>query len=134
MVEKMTINQIKAEEFVQLWAKYVNALDVPSIVGLYNEETVLLPTFSPKVVRAEEDLTQYFTNLGSKAGLAIHLDEETFNCVHIENKSYVLTGFYTFEFEVDGVLTQFPSRFTFVIDLAREKPVLQHHSSVVPTP
>ena len=44
----------------------------------------------------------------------------------------MVNGIYDFQFLMDGTLLTFPSRFTFVIDLEKESPILHHHSSQVP--
>lgn len=124
----------QASGFPALWAGYINNGQLDKVIALYNENAVLMPTFSPNPVTDTQGLTNYFTNLASKKGLNVKLEEETVVCLHIEAQSYVINGDYAFAFQQDGALQTFPSRFTFVIDLAKEQPILHHHSSQLPTP
>lgn len=124
--------KIEANDFPALWASYVNQGSVDGVVGLYNQDFILLPTFSSDIISTDEKLNAYFNGLAQRKGLAVVLHEDTIVTQQCGEKSYINTGFYDFKFEVDGVLKSFPSRFTFVIDLSKEKPLLHHHSSVIP--
>ncbi|MGH1485538.1 MAG: DUF4440 domain-containing protein [Cellvibrionaceae bacterium] len=127
----MTIEE-KIEGFPNLWADYVNQGELQKLLGLYNDTATLLPTFSPRSVNTEEKLIEYFEKLSSRDGLNVSLHDNTVHPQKIGAQSYVISGIYSFKFEVDGTLLTFPSRFTFVVDLSLEKPILHHHSSQIP--
>ena len=124
---------LQAPDFPAFWASQVNSGDVDAVVALYNEKATLLPTFSPKVVKDRTGLINYFTGLASKEGAGVELQDDTVVCLPAGQHGYVTSGMYAFRFKVDGSLQTFPSRFTFVIDLAEDSPILHHHSSLVPT-
>ena len=123
---------IKAQQFPALWANSINAGELEKVIGLYNKYFTLMPTFSPHSVNNLASLTDYFTQLGSRKGINVALHENTVSCQHTGANAYVLTGIYSFGFEVDGTLLTFPSRFTFVLNLDEEQPILHHHSSQIP--
>lgn len=112
--------------------KAVNSADVDALMALYDVEAILLPTFSNKFLNTPEKIHDYFVRLASREELSIALHEKTLVCHAIQNESYLLNGIYNWRFSVDGELLNFEARFTYVIDLTREKPILHHHSSQVP--
>jgi hypothetical protein len=74
----------------------------------------------------------YFEQLATRQGVGVKLHDKSLRTQLMSDTLHTLSGVYSFEFEVDQVLLSFPSRFTFVVDLSREKPILHHHSSQVP--
>ena len=123
---------IEAPYFPAFWANCVNQEQIDDLIGLYHEGAVLMPTFSPHAAKNKEELRSYFMLLSSREGLHVKLHEKTLDCLQIGGQSYVINGNYDFKFSVDGTLLTFPSRFTFVIDLGKESPILHHHSSQIP--
>lgn len=103
-----------------------------AVETLYSQHAVLIPTFSPHTVGAPEGIRNYFEQLATRDNLKVRLHEKSLRKQSISNQVHALSGIYTFEFEVDQVLLAFPSRFTFVVDLSLENPILHHHSSQVP--
>ena len=120
-------------KFLNLWAGFINQSRIDELVALYRNGAVLMPTFSPNSVRNEMDLRYYFEGLAAKKGLQVRVHEKNLDCLQIEKNSYVVGGIYDFSFEVNGALRTFPSRFTFVIDLEQDNPILHHHSSEIPS-
>jgi len=96
-----------------------SALQFPALWGGY-------------VVNTSDDLKNYFVRLTSREGLEVELHDNTIICQNITDENYIVTGIYSFKFVVDGALLAFPSRFTFVINLNLDKPILHHHSSQIP--
>jgi len=125
-------HQTSALQFPALWGGYVNTGNLNGVLDLYNEDFVLTPTFSPTVVNTSDDLKNYFVRLTSREGLEVELHDNTIICQNITDENYIVTGIYSFKFVVDGALLAFPSRFTFVINLNLDKPILHHHSSQIP--
>jgi len=124
--------KVEASEFPAYWAGLINKGAVEEVIALYNNKATLMPTFSPHMVRDEKGLTEYFTQLASRSGLEVALHAETVEVVEVGGSVFSLNGIYSFKFEVDGTLLTFPSRFTFVVDLSDDAPILHHHSSQIP--
>lgn len=123
---------IEAPDFPAFWANCVNQGRLDDVITLYHDSAVLMPTFSPHALKTEEALRDYFTLLSSRENLRVTLHEKTLNCLPTGEQTYVVNGVYDFKFSVDDDLLTFPSRFTFVIDLGKESPILHHHSSQIP--
>lgn len=117
---------------VEKWVDFVNSGDVSGVSGLYAEDSVMLPTFSPHVSLTEKDRVAYFESLGSRNGLGVYLHEKTLRVRPISECTKVASGIYRFSFEIDGEPLAFEARFTYVIEVAASRPIRHHHSSQVP--
>lgn len=122
----------KAQEKLQEWIQAVNAGDVEALLGLYDNEAVLIPTFSNRVHNTPEKLREYFERLGAREGLSVSLHEKTLIVQGLQDELAMLSGIYNWRFVVDGELLNFEARFSYVMDLSKEKPILHHHSSQIP--
>jgi hypothetical protein len=120
------------EEVLFQWVSRVCCGKPSDIASLYDEGAVLIPTFSPHTVSSPFAITGYFEQLATREGLGVRLHNKALRKQSMSDTIHTLSGIYSFEFEVDQVLLSFPSRFTFVVDIAKEKPILHHHSSQVP--
>jgi hypothetical protein len=120
------------EMILERWIEYVNKADLEKVVRLYDEEGTLLPTFSPHSLSTSPQITEYFMQLSTKKNLVVKLHDKTVRRHEVGEGRYVLMGTYSFSYVVDGANLTFPSRFTFVVDVSRESPILHHHSSQVP--
>ncbi len=125
---------IEAPDFPAFWADCVNQGRIDDLIALYHEGAVLMPTFSPHAAKNREQLRDYFTLLFTRKDLQVQVHEKTLDCLRTGERSYVVNGIYDFRFDVDGTFLTFPSRFTFMIDLGNESPILHHHSSQIPRP
>lgn len=114
------------------WIDGANSGDVDSLVGMYAQEAILLPTFSPNTTKTQAKRREYFEQLVSRPGLSVHLHEKTFFERKLNDHLFTLSGIYRFSFEVDGEMLSFEARFTCVVDTSRPDPILHHHSSQIP--
>lgn len=122
----------KPKDILEQWIKAVNDGDIESLLCLYNNEAVLIPTFSNRLLNTPDKLRNYFEKLGSREELSIALHEKTLLIQELENQIYTLSGIYNWRFAVDGELLNFEARFSYVIDLSKPNPILHHHSSQIP--
>jgi hypothetical protein len=120
-----------ARTVCQQWLDAVNARDLDAVVALYAADAVLMPTFSPHVLRTEEQRRGYFASLAQQAALHVSLHEKTFS-VQATGSIKAASGIYCFRFEIDGEPLGFEARFSYVIDQAAARPILHHHSSQIP--
>lgn len=120
------------KDILAQWMDAVNNGDVESLLALYDDKAVLIPTFSNKLPNTPEKLREYFEKLGSREGLSIALHEKTLHEQHIKDDIYALSGIYNWRFDVDGELLNFEARFSYVFDLSKPRPIIHHHSSQVP--
>jgi hypothetical protein len=122
----------KPKDILEQWMKAVNDGNVESLLSLYDNEAVLIPTFSNRLLNTPEKLRDYFEKLGSREELSIALHEKTLIIQDLGNQIYSLSGIYNWRFTVDGELLNFEARFSYLIDLSKPNPILHHHSSQIP--
>lgn len=120
------------EDVLKAWMHFVNTADVPSLLGLYHESAVLIPTFSNRLLNTAESIGDYFERLGSREDLSIALHEKTLKVQCLRDEIYALSGIYCWRFAMDGELFSFEARFSYMLDLALSKPIIHHHSSQIP--
>lgn len=119
-------------DILEQWMQAVNNGDVELLLSLYDSQAVLIPTFSNRILKTQEEHRNYFERLGSRDELSIALHEKTVFVQNLNNDVYVLSGIYNWRFAVDGELLNFEARFCYVIDMLRQNPILHHHSSQIP--
>lgn len=122
----------KPKDVLEEWIKAVNDGDIESLLCLYDNEAVLIPTFSNRLLNTPDKLKNYFEKLGSREELSIALHEKTLLIQELKNEIYSLSGIYNWRFAVDGELLNFEARFSYIIDLSKPNPILHHHSSQIP--
>jgi hypothetical protein len=121
-----------AEEVLSQWISGICTGAIEEVKNLYHESAVLIPTFSPHTVNTNDGIRDYFAQLATRDNMRVSLYDKSLKKQSLGGTSWVLSGIYAFEFEVDQILLTFPSRFTFAVDLAHERPIIHHHSSQVP--
>ena len=122
----------KPKDILEQWMQAVNNGNVKSLLSLYDNQAVLIPTFSNRLLNTPEKLRDYFEKLGSREELSIALHEKTLIIQELRNQIYSLSGIYNWRFTVDGELLNFEARFSYLIDLSKTNPILHHHSSQIP--
>ena len=121
------------QDVLEQWMQAVNSGDIESLLALYDNQAVLIPTFSNRLLDTPEKLRDYFEKLGSREELSIALHEKTVIVQEIDKQNlYSLSGIYNWRFDIDGELFNFEARFSYVIDLSKPNPILHHHSSQIP--
>lgn len=120
------------QDVLEQWMQAVNNGDVESLLGLYDSQAVLIPTFSNRLLNKPDKLREYFEKLSSREELSIALHEKTLIVQELQNPIFSLSGIYNWRFVVDGELLNFEARFSYLIDLSRPSPILHHHSSQIP--
>lgn len=114
------------------WMQAVNDGDVESLLGLYDSQAVLIPTFSNRILNTPAKLREYFEKLSSREELSIALHEKTLIIQELQNQVALMSGIYNWRFSVDDELLNFEARFSYVLDISRHSPILHHHSSQIP--
>ncbi len=122
----------KPEDILKEWMQAVNKGDIESLLALYHEKAVLIPTFSNRLQTKPENIREYFEKLCSHEELSIALHEKTLTVQSIQNDIYTLYGIYCWRFAVDGELLSFEARFSYILDLTLSSPIIHHHSSQIP--
>ncbi len=121
-----------AREVLDQWLDAVNRGDADTLVAMYDESARLIPTFSPRILSTPGELRDYFVALASRPGLEVRLHERMVAAQALAARISVISGLYSFSFDIDGNQLTFPSRFSMAIDAERQGPIVHHHSSQVP--
>lgn len=121
-----------AENVLKLWMDAVNTGDLEALLALYSGSAALIPTFSNRLLNQPEKIRDYFEKLASREDLSIALHEKTLITQTIREKVVSMCGIYCWRFSVDDQLLSFEARFSYILDLDAEKPIIQHHSSQIP--
>jgi hypothetical protein len=119
-------------QVLEAWINGINTQEFDTVLGLYSTDHVLLPTFSPHMIRDDASTRQYFEQLATRKGLQVRIHPRTLTEQVLNDHCSVLCGIYTWSFEVDDEPLSFASRFTYVIDLHEDRPIRHHHSSQIP--
>ena len=122
---------VDARQILRRWVDGVNNAEISNIVGLYAENCTFLPTFSADVCCARTQIEDYFKKLARRGGVHVALDEDSVVVQALGGAYYVLSGRYVFQLGNDAA-TVYPARFTLIVDVGQESPILHHHSSRVP--
>ncbi len=118
--------------FLDEWIQLVNNGDIESLLNLYDNEAILIPTFSNGILNTPEKLRGYFEELGSREELSVSVNEKYLVVQELQNQIFALGGIYDWRFNVEGEVQNFEARFSYLIDLSKPSPILHHHSSQVP--
>lgn len=119
-------------QVLDTWLEGVNSGELEKVASLYSQKAVLLPTFSNKRLQTPKDIQAYFAALGSHEGLRVSLHPDTTVIQRLSNAIHCLGGLYCWQFKIDAQLLQFEARFSFLVDLAFDAPIIHHHSSQIP--
>lgn len=120
------------EELLKTWMQYVNNGELEALLALYREDSVLIPTFSNRILDRPEKIRGYFEKLNSHEELSVTVHEKTIAVHTISNTVFTLSGIYCWRMAVDSEMLSFEARFSFVLDLSQPSPIIQHHSSQIP--
>ena len=119
-------------EFLKAWMDRVNNIELGPLLGMYNQDAVLIPTFSNRLLAKPQTIREYFERLFAREELSLALHEKTLITQNIQGDAWSMCGIYCWRFAIDGELLNFEARFSYLLDLARPAPILHHHSSQIP--
>ncbi len=119
-------------DFLNEWAELVNDRDLAGVLAKYDESAVLIPTFSNRLLNTPARIREYFETLCNRDELLLSLHERPRLITPVGEGLYALAGIYRWRFAVEDAPLNFEARFTFLLDLGRPSPILNHHSSQIP--
>jgi hypothetical protein len=114
------------------WMQHVNAGAIERVLPLYNEQAVLIPTFSNRLLARPQAIREYFERLFGREELSLALHEKTLVIQNMDAQVWSMCGIYCWRFAIDGELLNFEARFSYLLNLALPAPILHHHSSQIP--
>ena len=119
-------------EALDQWITLVNTLAVDELLALYDDDTVLFPTFSDALLTNKEGIRGYFEELCEQPDIEVSIDEGSVVTQSFSDGLHAVSGIYRWRFDKADDALVLQARFTFVFDLARPSPILHHHSSQLP--
>ena len=122
----------RPEQVLRQWMQAVGDGDADALMALYDARAVLIPTFFNRLLTTPQQIREYFERLCSRDELSIALHEKTLSVIPVKEDVYSMHGIYCWRFAIDGELLSFEARFSYVVDLSLDAPILQHHSSQIP--
>ncbi len=125
-------DMIKPDKFLIIWLQAVKSGSIENIMALYDKNALLIPTFSNKVLNTPSKIKDYFVTLQKRRKLNVKLHPKTVHLQRISDTVYSVSGIYQWQFEVENELLSFEARFSFVFDINKKSPIINHHSSQVP--
>ena len=124
-----TYQDKKPEDIIKLWVEYFNSGNLKAIMDLYNNESILMPTFLPDILTSKDQISVYFEKVIANQ-VRVEIDHTQMLIKEISKSNYALTGSYIFTNKKDKNIKH-QSRFTFLIDMLSSYPIMHHHSSKV---
>lgn len=122
----------KPQEVVEKWMEFVHKRELEKISALYDQNAILIPTFSDSMQNTPEKIREYFKRLLSRKNLKLTLHPKTIMTQHLNEMLFVVSGIYCWKFNVEDELITYEARFTFVVDITKKSPIIHHHSSQIP--
>lgn len=117
------------QEVLNAWLNGVNAGESNRVLALYAKGSVLVPTFSEKILNDRIGIEAYFLGLSKRGVSKVTVKEGTLNVLELANGVFALAGLYDWSFQ-DGQKVK--ARFTYTVNIHKASPITHHHSSVLP--
>ena len=128
----MNGNQPILREILRNWIEGVNEMRLGEVAALYAEDAVLIPTFSSSTYNSETEIAGYFSRITDQREVSVTVREETVVEQADIQGAQVIGGIYDWRIINDGEENVFGARFSFVVAPGEKRPILHHHSSLLP--
>ncbi|MGE5500098.1 MAG: nuclear transport factor 2 family protein [Syntrophothermus sp.] len=122
----------RTREILKKWVNSVNSREMETLLSFYDEHAVLIPTFSNRILDTPAKIRDYFERLNSHEELRVSLHENTVKTMQVSEDVYTLSGIYLWKLAIEEEVLSFEARFSFVLNMNSERPIVQHHSSQIP--
>ena len=122
----MNAINIKPFEILNSWQQHLNEKNLSGVLKLYDTSCVLIPTFSSEILTDREQIKEYFFNVIEVLKGKVEFQLNSISEQQVGENIYLLSGKYLFNLMEKEKI---PARFSFLVNLLSEKPILHHHSS-----
>ena len=122
----MNAINFKPFEILNSWQQHLNEENISSILKLYDISCVLIPTFSSEILTDHEQIKEYFVKVIEVQKGKVEFQPNSISEQLVGKNMYLLSGKYFFHLMEKEKI---PARFSFLVNLLSEKPILHHHSS-----
>ena len=120
-----TIN-IKPFEILHSWQQHLNEKNLSGVMKLYDISCVLIPTFSSEILTDYKHIKEYFFKVIEVQKVKVAFQQNSIYEQQVGENMYLLSGKYFFHLMEKEKI---PARFSFLVNLLSENPILHHHSS-----
>ena len=126
----MNAINFKPFEILNSWQQHLNEENISSILKLYDISCVLIPTFSSEILKDHEQIKEYFVKVIEVQKGKVEFQPNSISEQLVGKNMYLLSGKYFFHLMEKEKI---PARFSFLVNLLSENPILHHHSSRIIT-
>ena len=126
----MNAINIKRFEILNNWQQHLNEANLSAVLKLYDEKCVLIPTFSSEILTDHEQIKEYFVKVIEVQKGKVEFQPNSISEQLVGKNMYLLSGKYFFHLMEKEKI---PARFSFLVNLLSENPILHHHSSRIIT-
>ena len=122
----MNAINIKLFEILNSWQQHLNEKNLSGILKLYDINCVLIPTFSSGILTDHEQIKEYFVKVIEVQKSKVEFQPNSISEQQVGENMYLLSGKYFFHLMEEEKI---PARFSFIVNLLSENPIMHHHSS-----
>jgi len=122
----MNAINIKPFEILKSWQQHLNEENLSGVLKLYDESCVLIPTFSSEILTDHDQIKKYFVKLIEVQKGKVKIQPNSISEQHVGENTFLLSGKYLFHLMEKEKI---PARFSFLVNLLSENPILHHNSS-----
>ena len=122
----MNAINFKPFEILNSWQQHLNEENISSILKLYDISCVLIPTFSSEILTDHEQIKEYFVKVIEVQKGKVEFQPNSISEQLVGKNMYLLSGKYFFHLMKKKKIA---ARFSFLVNLLSENPILHHHSS-----
>ena len=122
----MNAINFKPFEILNSWQQHLNEENISSILKLYDISCVLIPTFSSEILTDHEQIKEYFVKVIEVQKSKVEFQPNSISEQQVGENMYLLSGKYFFHLMEEKKIL---ARFSFIVNLLSENPIMHHHSS-----
>ena len=122
----MNAINFKPFEILNSWQQNLNEKNLSGVLKLYDISCVLIPTFSSEILTDYEQIKEYFFKVIEVQKGKVEFQPNSISEQQVAENMYLLCGKYFFHLMEKEII---PARFSFLVNLLSENPILLHHSS-----
>ena len=117
---------IKPFEILNNWQQNLNEKNLSGVLKLYDKSCILIPTFSSEILTYPEKIKEYFFKVIEVQKIKVEFEPNSISEQQVRENICLLSGKYFFHLTEKEKI---PARFSFLVNLLSENPILHHHSS-----
>ena len=122
----MNAINIKPFKILNIWQQNLNEENLSGVLKLYDTSCLMIPTFSSEILTDHEQIKEYFVKVIEVQKGKVEFQPNSISEQQVGENMYLLSGKYFFHLMEEEKI---PARFSFIVNLLSENPIMHHHSS-----